>query len=74
MFRGITRLFRFKLRVTNLHLELREGIARDEVSVLIGDWSIIDKKANSKTVGKVLSGLTRREARKALRWWRRFGE
>lgn len=67
MLRGLTRLFRFRLRMKNARLDSRHGVV-----TLVADWQIIDRKTGQ--FRDHVSGATRHEARKALRWYRRFGQ
>lgn len=63
MFRGLRRLFRFRLRVSNLHVG---------GTTLYADWNIIDVKEH-RTVARLI-GCERRQAKKALRLYRKYGD
>jgi hypothetical protein len=66
LLRGLSRLFRFKLRLKNVRVEMRGWGYR-----VVADWTITDRKTGQ--IRDNIHGATRWEAKKALRWYRRFG-
>lgn len=69
MFRGLRRLFRFRLRVKQFHFG-DDGYGFKQV---LGDWAVVDRK-NEYFSKELPPKLTKREAKKLLRWWRKYGD
>lgn len=66
LIRGLSRLFRFRLRMKNARID-----SRSNGTALVADWQIHDRRTGQ--IKDNINGATRREAKKALRWHRRFG-